>query len=158
EEGNFDDAVTIQQEKWGYQVYIPTVLDNFSVNVAEDGSVNVGLCKFFEFPWAYDIEEDWYAMGHVKVCDLLFLRVTIAGIAMGMIEHAACSSVGQGIASVSGSSPRCIHFVYLDTISAFYAEYVVRSDLEQGRSYGRLQTRAKHTENAKSIGFVTQGE
>ncbi|GJY64151.1 hypothetical protein Tco_0465611 [Tanacetum coccineum] len=42
---------------------------------------------------------------------------------MGMIKHAACSSVGQGIASLSGTSPRCIRFVYLDTISAFYAKY-----------------------------------
>ncbi|GJZ82876.1 hypothetical protein Tco_0648049 [Tanacetum coccineum] len=43
---------------------------------------------------------------------------------------------------------------YLNGLSS----QVVRSDLEQGRSYGRLQTRAKHTEHAKSIGVVTQGE
>ncbi|GJU48146.1 hypothetical protein Tco_1217701 [Tanacetum coccineum] len=33
---------------------------------------------------------------------------------------------------------------------------VVRSDLEQGRSYGRLQTRVKHTERARSIDIVTK--
>ncbi|GKA21159.1 hypothetical protein Tco_0701148 [Tanacetum coccineum] len=35
---------------------------------------------------------------------------------------------------------------------------VVRSDLEQGRSYGRLQTRVKHTERARSIDIVTKAK